>query len=147
MITCFDIAKFFLSYTHDDSGDAALITNLKLQKLVYYAQGFHLALYERPLFEETIEAWTHGPVVPELYHEYKQYGSNAIPEPDEFNIATYNHEVRDLLIDITEGLGQYSGWRLVDMVHEEPPWKETNPKGIISHEKMKKYFKTQLKHE
>ena len=64
-------AKYFLAQASEDAGD--LISNLKLQKLVYYAQGFHLALYDEPLFLEAIEAWTHGPVVPDLYRHYKKY--------------------------------------------------------------------------
>jgi uncharacterized phage-associated protein len=67
MLSCHDVAKYFLSLTDEDAGD--LISNLKLQKLVYYAQGFHLALYDELLFEETIEAWTHGPVIPEMKQE------------------------------------------------------------------------------
>lgn len=55
MLTCFDAADYFLSKIDEDAGD--VITNLKLQKLVYYAQGFSLALCGRPLFAERIEAW------------------------------------------------------------------------------------------
>ncbi|OQY42717.1 MAG: hypothetical protein B6240_13665 [Desulfobacteraceae bacterium 4572_87] len=54
----------------EEAGD--LISNLKLQKLVYYAQGFYLALYDEPLFNEPIEAWTHGPVIRELYRSYNE---------------------------------------------------------------------------
>ncbi len=61
MLSCDDAAKYFLAQTSEDAGD--LISNLKLQKLLYYAQGFHLALYDEPLFPEAIEAWTHGPVL------------------------------------------------------------------------------------
>ena len=66
MLTCYDIAKYFLAQADEEIGD--LISNLKLQKLVYYAQGFYLALHDEALFPEDIEAWTHGPVVPVLYH-------------------------------------------------------------------------------
>ena len=69
MLSCDDAAKYFLAQVSEDAGD--LISNLKLQKLLYYAQGFHLALYDQPLFPEAIEAWTHGPVVPDLYRHYK----------------------------------------------------------------------------
>ena len=67
-LSCHDVAQYFLAQMDEDAGD--LISNLKLQKLVYYAQGFALALHGRPLFRERVEAWTHGaPVVPELYVE------------------------------------------------------------------------------
>lgn len=56
MLTCYDIADYFLSLCDDDNGD--LISNLKIQKLVYYAQGFSLAINDKPLFEEKIQAWS-----------------------------------------------------------------------------------------
>lgn len=55
-----DVANFFLSAMDDDAGD--LISNLKIQKLVYYAQGVHLAMFDTTLFDEEILAWEHGPV-------------------------------------------------------------------------------------
>jgi len=73
MKTCFDVANYFLKRQDPDAGD--LMSNLKLQKLVYYAQGFHLAMENSPLFNEPIEAWEHGPVCVPLYHKYKSCGS------------------------------------------------------------------------
>ena len=64
MANCHDVAAYILAKQDDDSGD--LISNLKLQKLAYYAQGFCLAMHGRPLFPEAIKAWKHGPVVSEL---------------------------------------------------------------------------------
>ena len=55
-----------------DSGE--LMTNMKLQKMLYYQQGFHLAYFETPLFDEDIEAWMYGPVVPSMYEKYKEFG-------------------------------------------------------------------------
>jgi uncharacterized phage-associated protein len=63
--TAKQVAEFFLAKTDEDEGD--LISNLKLQKLCYYAQGLALAVRDQPLFPEPIEAWLHGPVVPTLY--------------------------------------------------------------------------------
>ena len=63
-VTAFDVANYFLSIPEYED-----LTNLKLQKLVYYAQGIHLAIYGKPLFNEAIKAWEHGPVVPELYRK------------------------------------------------------------------------------
>src|SRR5690606_17024633 len=83
MSSCFAVANYFLSQSNADAGD--LISNLKLQKLVYYAQGFSLALLDEPLFEDEIEAWMHGPVVPALYREFKTHGSAGIPAPTDFD--------------------------------------------------------------
>ncbi|MBC6455939.1 MAG: DUF4065 domain-containing protein [Hormoscilla sp. SP5CHS1] len=85
MLNCYDVANYFLAQQDESAGD--LISNLKLQKLVYYAQGFHLAIYVRPLFTEAIAAWTHGPVVPELYEYYQKYGNCAIPCPTEIDFT------------------------------------------------------------
>ncbi|MFM6174756.1 MAG: Panacea domain-containing protein [Sphaerospermopsis kisseleviana] len=71
LLTCFEVAKYFIRLAHETG---SFISNLKLQKLVYYAQAWHLALFEQPLFNEDFEAWIHGPVVPELYHYYKKFG-------------------------------------------------------------------------
>jgi len=54
---------------------------LKLQKLIYYAHGWHLALKETPLIDETVEAWDYGPVIPGVYHHFKEYGNTYIPKP------------------------------------------------------------------
>ncbi|MDB6118895.1 MAG: putative prophage protein, partial [Verrucomicrobiaceae bacterium] len=80
MPNALDVAKYFLSKADaDEAGD--VISNLKLQKLLYYAQGFHLALTGAPLFEEDIQAWVHGPVVREVWQAFNQYGANGIPAP------------------------------------------------------------------
>lgn len=67
------VAKWFLWYNDKilEEEDADLISNLKLQKLLYYAQGCYLALKNEPLFNEQIVNWAHGPVVEEIYHKYK----------------------------------------------------------------------------
>lgn len=143
MLTCHDVAKYFLCLADEEAGD--LISNLKLQKLVYYAQGFHLAMYNVPLFSEIIEAWTHGPVVPELYHEYKQYGSGPIPQPDNVDFSKYDDKTKKLMDEVYSVFGQFSAWKLRNMTHEEPPWKDvSDTAGEITHEAMREYFKTQL---
>jgi uncharacterized phage-associated protein len=60
MHSCVDVAKYFLAQSSVDAGD--LISNLKLQKLVYYAQGFTVALTGKPMFVERLEAWLHDPI-------------------------------------------------------------------------------------
>ena len=145
MLTVFNIADYFLSLVDTDSGDN--ISNLKLQKLVYYAQGFHLALYDEPLFEDQIFAWAHGPVVPDLYHKYKEYGSEAIPMPKNIDFNIYSEKHKDLLDQIYSVFGQFSAWKLRDMTHQEPPWNTTPIQEEITHDKLKKYFKTQIEDE
>jgi len=143
MLTCLEVAKYFLSKVDDDAGD--MVSNLKLQKLVYYAQGFHLAIFGGPLFNEEIEAWAHGPVVPDLYHRYKVYGANGIPYPEDIKFSKYGKKTSAFLDEVYEVFGQYSAFKLRNMTHEEPPWKDAYKKGpnsTISHRSMREYFKT-----
>lgn len=58
--------------------DGVAVTPMKLQKLVYIAYGWSLALYDLQLFTEQIQAWKHGPVIPSLFHEFKVYTNNPI---------------------------------------------------------------------
>jgi uncharacterized phage-associated protein len=145
-MNCHDIARYFLAQVNEDEGD--LISNLKLQKLVYYAQGFHLALFDTPLFNEPIEAWTHGPVVPELYHHYKQYEPGPIELPSDVNFDIYSGPKKDFLNEIYNALGQFSAWKLRNMTHAEPPWLDASATaGVITHDAMRNYFKTRIKHD
>jgi len=148
MNTCFDVANYFLKCQDSDAGD--LMSNMKLQKLVYYAQGFHLAIKDRPLFDEPIMAWEHGPVCVALYKKYKKYGGRAIPIPYDVNAYDlFDKETRDFLENVNNYYGQYSAWKLRNMTHLEPPWLVAYHKGKveISLSDMKAYFKTQLDDE
>ncbi|WP_340124450.1 Panacea domain-containing protein [Methylobacter svalbardensis] len=138
-----DIAECFLYLDDKNEGDG--ISNLKLQKLVYYAQGFYSAIFNKPLFNNDIAAWAHGPVVPDLYHAYKQHGSNRIPVPVGFDRSSLNSEEIELVEEVFEVFGQYSAWKLRNMTHEESPWlnheidAETIPLTEIT-----EYFKTRI---
>lgn len=146
MLTCFDVADYFLAHCDEESGDQ--ISNLKLQKLAYYAQGFSLALLGRPLFDEPIEAWMHGPVVPSLYRKYKDHGGMGLPKPDNINFEKYSDDERDLLDEVYRVYGQFSAWKLRNMTHEEQPWKESYVEGAssmpISNEAMRSFFATRI---
>ncbi len=72
------VANFFIA---KGLSEGESITPLKAQKLVYFAHGWHLALYGQPLINEDIQAWKFGPVVPSLYHRLKEFGNNPIEWP------------------------------------------------------------------
>lgn len=144
-MTCHEVADYFLSQADPEAGDS--ISNLVLQKLVYYAQGFSLALFGKPLFPEAICKWQQGPVVPELYAKYKQFGSGPIPTPEEIDLAKFPAEIRELLDEVYSEYGQYSAWKLRDMARREPPWQQTEPNASYALSVMRDYFRTQLKHE
>ena len=71
-----DIARKIISRTDVEHGDT--ISNLKLQKLLYFAQGFHLAAFGEALFGEDMIVWSYGPAVPSVYDVYKKYRNRAI---------------------------------------------------------------------
>ncbi len=142
MYSASEIAKCFIHYANLE--EDGLVTNLKLQKLLYYAQGFHLALFDQPLFPESIEAWQYGPVVPEVYHNYKSCGRNPLPEPTDFNPETIEPETHELLDEVYGVFGKYTGTVLANLTHQEKPWLSTEQNQVISHDLMRDYFKTQL---
>lgn len=143
MATAQQVARFFLYLDNKVQGDG--ISPLKLQKLSYYAQGFYLAIHDEPLFEEGIEAWTHGPVAPVLYHEYKDYGSSLIPPVEEDTFDDITDQEKDLISEVYSVFGQFSAWKLRDMTHEEEPWlKHEEFAGLIPVEEMTAYFKTRI---
>jgi uncharacterized phage-associated protein len=75
-----------------------------------------------PLFGESLQAWDHGPVVEQLYHEYKKYGRDPIPVVTDFDESKIDEPDRIALNDIFDHFNQFSAWRLRGMTHEEPPW-------------------------
>ena len=141
---CQKYASYLISLVDADEGDS--ISNLKLQKLLYYSQGFHLAIFDKPLFPEAIKKWAHGPVVPQAYHLYKQYGSGPIPI-QKIDPKEYTDEVSSFLDEVYQVYGQFSAARLRNMTHNEPPYNEAEDSGEISQESMKQYFKTLVVHD
>lgn len=139
MNTARHIAEYILTLANPDIGE--IISNLKLQKLLYYAQGIHLAAFDTALFEEEIQAWRYGPVVENVYHDYKIYGSGAIFVPTNSIQATLTTEVKRFIENIYAYYGQYSASKLMQMTHEELPWRTTRDSEIISKDKIKSFFK------
>lgn len=139
-----DVAEYFLAKVDTEAGDC--ISNLKIQKLVYYAQGFVLAFTNKKLFNENIVAWQHGPVVVELYDEYKMYGANCIKPDDSYSLKTIttHKELVEILDDVYSVYGQFSAWKLREMTHEEGPWKDFELNQVISVRSILDFFKTQI---
>lgn len=119
------IANWFLSNIDRESGDS--ITHLKLQKLLYYAQAWYMVLTENEsepiLFEEKIEAWTHGPVVREVYNKYSEMRYNSIPSPND-NVVL-DEETEEILQEVLRVYGKYEAKYLEELTHQEDPWKIT----------------------
>lgn len=137
-----DIANKIILNTDAEKGD--LISNLKLQKLLYYMQGYHLAFFNEVLFESPLEAWMYGPVSPEVYHRFKEnryYGLSL--DPKEHQELVLTEEEEDLFNQVMREYGKFNAIKLMEMTHEEAPWKEAfeKPGSEINIETMKTYFK------
>lgn len=127
-----DIANYFLCKAQAaNEEDQELISNLKLQKLVYYAQGLYMAVCGKPLFSDRIEAWIYGPVVPELYHHYKKNGSKGILADKNFNPSIINEETKNILDEIYEVFGQFSASRLMNLTHSDRCWSDAGIRNEI----------------
>lgn len=117
-----DVAKYFI---WKSSRSGRPITNKKLQKLVYYAQAWYLVSNggKKKLFPEKIEAWIHGPVVPDLYHQYKEFGFGPIDSKlgSEKGITG---EKKDLLDEVWHEYGELDAHTLEALAHSELPWRE-----------------------
>lgn len=125
-VKALEVAKVFLCFSNENrtADDSDNVTQMKLQKLLYYAQGYYLAEYGEPLFKEKIYAWEHGPVVKEVYDVYKIYGRNEIIDYNtENNVDT---EYLPFLSKIYDRFGKYTAYELRNKTHSESPWKNTN---------------------
>ena len=137
-----EIAKWFLGENRRRMAeeDSDYISNLKLQKLLYYAQGCYLAIKGNALFREDILAWEHGPVVRDIYDRYRRFGADGINEPDKNYYVPIDSEDEKILLEVFDAFGIYSAWKLRNMTHEETPWQETEPNGVIKTSSIKEYF-------
>lgn len=144
MYTALQVADWFRGAVDRQAGDS--LTHLKLQKLVYYAQAWSLALLGRPLFHEDLRAWAHGPVSLSVWHEFKEHGWEALPPPDE--TPQFDDEATELLRDVLRSYGEHSAKKLEDLTHSEEPWlhargdlpPEAKSSAIISKEHMKRFY-------
>ena len=136
-----DVALWFLNYVRslNSEEDEEHLSNLKLQKLLYYAQGTYLAIKGKPLFGEEIQHWTHGPVVPAVYYKYCSNRGNPIPYDETFS-ADMDNETNSILAQVYETFGQYSAWGLRNLSHSETPWISTKTNEVIPLNVIKKYF-------
>lgn len=141
-----EIAKKIISDSNTRSNGGEYITNLKLQKMLYYMQGFHLAYFREPLFEDEIEAWMYGPVVPKVYHEYSCFGNKGIDVEYDDIIRLTNIE-EQLFDEVLNVYGAFSAIGLMNMTHNETPWKSTKigEGNVISKQIIYNFFKKRLR--
>ena len=116
-----ELAKWFINRVERNVGES--ITHLKLQKLLYFAQAYHLANFDEPLFAEEMQAWTHGPVVPSVWHDYKDYSWQSIPTTEDE--ASVPENLTPYLEAIYVHFGKFDAKELERITHSHDPWRLT----------------------
>ena len=112
------------------------ITPLKLQKLLYYIQGLSLKIFGKVAYENKIYAWAYGPVIEDVYNNYK--GRATITTPvNKFKISEGLEKIISIVID---SYGQIEAEKLIDLTHDEEPWIVTKKNNVIDINKIKNYF-------
>lgn len=152
----FEVSNIILTH-FDYVGD--LITNKKLQKLLYYVESWSL-VYHSSLIEEEFEAWVHGPVIPEVYQQFKGFGYSAIKNSYKegesasdkmrslLGISSINQDQKDLVFAVLQKYGALTSFQLETLSHSELPWIEArkglsdfdHSSAIIDKARMKSYY-------
>lgn len=145
--TASQVADYFIYLSSKnviDEGIPEGVTPLKLQKLLYFGQAASLALCNRKLFEEDIEAWKYGPVISSLYHKYKSNLNTPLVEPSGEYTDIIDPQAQNILKGVWELFDKYSAGELVEIAHQHAPWKNFYKEGhnvVIPPEVMRDYYK------
>lgn len=157
MYDALDVSRYIINYSNEKEYG---ISNLKLQKILYLVQAYFLTSTEghRPCFADPIEAWNFGPVVPTVYHEFKQYGAGDIPsvvsyiefDPDNiWNSKRIRYETkiqkedRSRIADVVGRFADFSAHDLLTLVQRQSPWIETYVPGQhneITNDEIRRFF-------
>ena len=123
-------------------------TTMKLQKTLYYCQGWHLAWDGVPLFQERIEGWASGPVIPDIYRQHRKQFTLSHPWPITGKASRLNQDETETVEAVLRTYGEWSARQLTRSTHREFPWIKAR-RGIaagmpgtreISHRDMKDFF-------
>ncbi|MDO4166986.1 MAG: DUF4065 domain-containing protein [Eubacteriales bacterium] len=126
MESIYDVAKYLLSKEP--------MSHKKLQKMCYYAQAWYLANYKERLVPNRFEAWVHGPVSPDLYNRYRDWGWENIPIYRD-KIDFEDRQTASFLDEVYKVYGDYDADELEKITHREEPWKNARrgiPAGVYS---------------
>ena len=151
-----DVARYVINVCNKNGYG---ITNLRLQKILYFIQVDFLTNLGKPCFDEDIEAWNFGPVIPEVYHEFKCYGNSKIPlvrryienetniwdsQIRYFDYKKLDKEDRRRIEDIIRQCERYTTSELVEITHNQTPWVQAYKRrydNIITRDSLVRYFK------
>ncbi len=136
-----DIARYVIERC---SATNRSISNLKLQKILYFIQAEFLVSKNLPCFAEEIQAWDFGPVVPDVYYTYRMFGSANIPCIGRSRVSQIiSSKDKKILDNIIDECSRYSASALVEITHNQTPWMEAYEPGRnnkILPENIKSYF-------
>jgi len=138
------IAKFIVNIADDPT------SNLKLQKLLYYVQGWYLGIHGKAVFHEEVQAWAHGPVVPDVFHALRHHGWNPVPKSSE--IIVLDGQIDSHVRAVLKAYGKFSAAQLERLSHTEQPWLDARgdlppnvpSRAVITHKSMKEYFSSRV---
>lgn len=139
-------------------------TPMQVLKLAYIGHGYTLALTDKPLFHDRVEAWKYGPVIPNLYYVLREFGESPIPHlyTSKTNVSSpelearknelaglLGDENRGIMDDVLSGYGECSGFELSDITHEAgSPWDDCYVPGElytkIPNVIIKEYYKNKI---
>lgn len=127
------------------------LTNLKLQKLVYFAHGWYLAFTDSPLITDDVQSWQFGPVIQNLYNALRHYGANPITKkiPIDSNVIPQSEDW-NFIYSVYNKYALFSPAQLVALTHEPgSPWEQfgagQNDFQVIPVDAIKNYFKARIK--
>lgn len=135
------IADCLISMASQDP-DNNDMTNMKIQKLLYYIQGTCLSLHGQRMFQQSIVKWQYGPVVPEVYHKFKEHGNQTITFEEPITTEYLHEKQVDVIQRVYEYFGQYSAIALMNFTHNESPWNSVEMREEITDPILIEYFDT-----
>lgn len=133
-----DVAKYVINH---EISQGRSVTNLRLQKLLYFVQAKVLMETDNPCFEDEMQAWEYGPVVPVVYQAYAKYRNFAIEEQK--NVIDIAQDIKNYIQDILNYFANTQTFELVQITHGQKPWIEARAKGNrqpISIDTIREYF-------
>lgn len=144
MTTANEVADYLITLAHERGEE---VSNLKLQKLLYYAQAWHLGLYGEPLFPEKFQAWMSGPVIPELFWRWNEFGIGPVPRPEA--VPALPCATAEFLAEVATVYLPYDVWQLHWKTRAEAPWQKARAGRVdgpceeeMSEAEMMAYFRT-----
>lgn len=153
MYKAISVAKYIINYSNSIDSP---ISNLKLQKLLYYVQAAFLVEEGKKCFCDEIVAWAFGPVVPDVYQVYRVYGRNSIPNQADEKEAFLDFSKMKIIYKNVQGINEHdmpiirrvvnsysnikNPYELVKKTHDESPWESTEINQEISCDKIKQFY-------